>query len=218
MNIHSVTTRRPDLPRQLLDAAVALFAERTYEGTQMPAVAQRAGVGVGSIYRYFPSKEALGNAAFQDAKRALLDELAAAMAEGGPARSTREEFARYWHGFTRYATARPEAFVFLENQQHDTFLAPGSRALTAEVDQLSADFVQRGQQAGEIRDGDAAELVSLALGAFTGLVKLHRPAGLGALPAESLARAEEAVWSLLHRPGEPAAAPTPPPAHEGRNP
>ncbi|MFD5556904.1 helix-turn-helix domain-containing protein [Streptomyces sp. NPDC127068] len=39
----------------------------------MPAVARRTGVGVGSIYRYFPSKEALANAAFQHTKRDLLD-------------------------------------------------------------------------------------------------------------------------------------------------
>ncbi|PBC76559.1 TetR family transcriptional regulator [Streptomyces sp. TLI_235] len=200
MNIHSVTPRKPDLARQLIDAAIALFAERTYEGTQMPAVAQRAGVGVGSIYRYFPSKEALGNAAFQHAKRALLDELAAAMAEGGPAGTIREEFGRFWRGFTRYAGARPDAFVFLEHQQHDTFLAPESLELAAEIDRIAADFIERGQRAGAIRDGDAAQLVALAVGAFTGLVKLHRADGLGATAPADLAAAEDAVWALLHRP------------------
>lgn len=199
MNIHSVAPRKPDLDRLLIDTALALFAERTYEGTQMPAVAQRAGVGVGSIYRYFPSKEALGNAAFQHAKRALLDHLAGALAEGGPAGDIRAEFGRFWRGFTRYAGAYPDAFVFLEHQQHDTFLAPESRALAEEIDRVAADFIERGQRAGEIREGDAAQLVALALGAFTGLVKLRRPGGLPTLPAEDLDRAEAAVWDLLHR-------------------
>ncbi|KJK59431.1 TetR/AcrR family transcriptional regulator [Saccharothrix sp. ST-888] len=193
-----MTSRKPDLARLLIDSAIALFAERTYEGTQMPAVAQLAGVGVGSIYRYFPSKEALGNAAFQHAKRELLDQLAEALAEGGPAGSTREEFGRFWRGFTRYAGEHPAAFVFLEHQQHDTFLAPESQALAAEIDALAADFIARGQQAGEIRDGDAGQLVALAVGAFTGLVKLHRTDGLAGLSAEALGRAEEAVWDLLH--------------------
>ncbi|MFD9128932.1 TetR/AcrR family transcriptional regulator [Kitasatospora sp. NPDC059571] len=194
-----MTPRKPDLAQQLLDSAIALFAERTYEGTQMPAVAQRAGVGVGTIYRYFPSKEALGNAAFQHAKRGLLEELGAALADGGPAASTREEFGRFWRGFTRYASSRPESFVFLEHQQHDTFLDPDSLTLAAEIDRIAADFIARGQQAGAIREGDAEQLVALAIGAFTGLVKLHRPDGLGALSAEALSLAEEAVWDLLHR-------------------
>ncbi|GLW52733.1 HTH-type transcriptional repressor FatR [Kitasatospora phosalacinea] len=200
MNIHSVTPKRPDLDRLLIDSALALFAERTYEGTQMPAVAQHAGVGVGSIYRYFPSKEALGNAAFRHAKRTLLDTLAGALADGGPTGTAREEFARFWRGFTRYASAHPDAFVFLEHQQHDTFLDPESRALADELHRLAADFIERGQRGGAIRDGDAEQLVGLALGAFTGLVKLVRPAGgLDALPAEDLDRAEAAVWDLLHR-------------------
>src|SRR5688500_7489538 len=99
MNIHSVPTRprrsaggthpapgrKPQPGRKPVDpgvpagkrdavlaAALALFTERTYEGTPMPAVAQRAGIGVGTIYRYFPSKEALGNAVFQQGKREML--------------------------------------------------------------------------------------------------------------------------------------------------
>ncbi len=200
MNIHSVSAaRKPDLPQLLLDTALALFAERTYEGTQMPAVAQRAQVGVGSIYRYFPSKEALGNAAFQYAKRALLDGLAEALADGGPTASSREEFARIWRGITRYAGRHHAAFVFLEHQQHDTFLAPESQALAAEVDRLASDFIERGQRAGEIRDGDPQQLVALALGAFAGLVKHLHSTGTAALPSEALTQAEDAVWALLHR-------------------
>ncbi|WP_406197395.1 TetR/AcrR family transcriptional regulator [Kitasatospora sp. NBC_01560] len=203
MNIHSVTPRKPDLAQSLIDAAIALFAERTYEGTQMPAVAQRAEVGVGSIYRYFPSKEALGNAAFQYAKQTLLGVLAAALAEGGPPRSTREEFGRFWRGFTRYATDHPAAFAFLEHQQHDTFLAPASVATAAEIDRVAADFITRGQQAGEIRAGEPCQLVALAVGAFAGLVRHGRPGGLAALGADDLDRAEAAVWDLLHRKAAP---------------
>ncbi|MFJ8476399.1 TetR/AcrR family transcriptional regulator [Kitasatospora sp. NPDC094011] len=190
---------KSDLAQRLLDAAVALFAERTYEGTQMPAVAQRAGVGVGSIYRYFPSKEALGNAAFQHAKRALLAQLAEMLAEGGPAVDIRAEFGLFWRGFTRYASDHLDAFVFLEHQQHDTFLTPESQALANEIDSLAKDFIERGQRAGEIRAGDPEQLVAMAMGAFTGLLKQQRPGGLAQLSPETLAQAEEAVWDLLHR-------------------
>ncbi|MET8630512.1 TetR/AcrR family transcriptional regulator [Kitasatospora sp. NPDC004669] len=187
--------RHHDTPQLLLDAAIALFAERTYEGTQMPAVAARAGVGVGSIYRYFPSKEALGNAAFQDAKRDLLAHLAEATA--APAESIRAEFAQFWAGFTGFAGSRPAAFVFLEHQQHDTFLDEESRALAAELDRIAADFIERGQRAGAIREGEPQFLVALALGAFAGLLRAIRPAAVTDLPPVERDRAEQAVWSLL---------------------
>jgi len=44
---------------QLLAAGLALFAEKGYEGTSIDAVAQRAGVAVGSFYQHFRNKRQL---------------------------------------------------------------------------------------------------------------------------------------------------------------
>jgi AcrR family transcriptional regulator len=43
----------------ILDAALAVFRERGYEGTTIPAIAERAGIAQGTVYNYFPSKEKL---------------------------------------------------------------------------------------------------------------------------------------------------------------
>ena len=42
-----------------MDAALAVFRERGYEGTTIPAIARRAGIAQGTVYNYFPSKERL---------------------------------------------------------------------------------------------------------------------------------------------------------------
>jgi AcrR family transcriptional regulator len=39
-----------------LDAAIALLGEQGYAGCSMAAVAARAGVGTGTVYKHFPSK------------------------------------------------------------------------------------------------------------------------------------------------------------------
>lgn len=52
--VKSVRTRA-----QIVDAALALFRERGYEGTTMRAIADRAGVSVGNAYYYFRSKDQL---------------------------------------------------------------------------------------------------------------------------------------------------------------
>ncbi|WP_230474766.1 TetR/AcrR family transcriptional regulator [Dyella monticola] len=57
----------------LLDAAGACFVEKGYEGTTMTEVAARAGAAIGSLYQFFPTKEALA--------RALLEEYAQAAYE-----------------------------------------------------------------------------------------------------------------------------------------
>jgi AcrR family transcriptional regulator len=43
----------------ILDAAAHLLAERGYTATTTNHVAQRAGVSIGSLYQYFPNKDAL---------------------------------------------------------------------------------------------------------------------------------------------------------------
>ena len=53
-------TRRGESSRAvILQAALDLFQERGYEATTMRAIADRAGVSLGSSYHYFPSKEHL---------------------------------------------------------------------------------------------------------------------------------------------------------------
>jgi AcrR family transcriptional regulator len=44
---------------ELVEAALALWAERGYDGTSVEAIARRAGLSKGSFYVYFPSKLAL---------------------------------------------------------------------------------------------------------------------------------------------------------------
>jgi AcrR family transcriptional regulator len=47
---------------QLLDAAVAEFAASGYDGATMSAIAKRAGAPIGSLYQFFPNKEAIARA------------------------------------------------------------------------------------------------------------------------------------------------------------
>jgi AcrR family transcriptional regulator len=50
--------RRPEArPQEILDAALAVFAEKGFSATRMRDIAQRAGITVVTVYRYFKSKE-----------------------------------------------------------------------------------------------------------------------------------------------------------------
>ena len=46
----------------LLDAAAAVFAEKGYDAATMTEIAARAGAAIGSLYQFFPSKEAVADA------------------------------------------------------------------------------------------------------------------------------------------------------------
>lgn len=70
MSTETPTAREPKRARgkarvaALLDAGAALFEEKGYEATTMTEIAQRAGAAIGSLYQFFPSKEALAEALF----------------------------------------------------------------------------------------------------------------------------------------------------------
>ena len=51
--------RKEARPQELLDAALALFAEKGFAATRAEEVAVRAGVSKGTLYLYYPSKEEL---------------------------------------------------------------------------------------------------------------------------------------------------------------
>jgi AcrR family transcriptional regulator len=53
------TPRAEQTKAGIVEAALALFAERGYEAATMRAIAQRAGVATGNAYYYFGSKEEL---------------------------------------------------------------------------------------------------------------------------------------------------------------
>jgi AcrR family transcriptional regulator len=62
---------------QIVAAAAGLFAQRGFDGTSMNAIAKAAGITIGSIYQYFPNRDAVVDAvaeAYVAAWRAEKDE------------------------------------------------------------------------------------------------------------------------------------------------
>jgi AcrR family transcriptional regulator len=75
--------RRAHRREQILDAATRLFAERGYAEADTQLLAERLGVGKGTLYRYFPSKEDVFLAAADRVMRKLRDRVEACVAGVG---------------------------------------------------------------------------------------------------------------------------------------
>ena len=59
--------RQADRRRQILDAAVKVFARNGFHRARVGDIAEEAGVAYGLVYHYFSSKEALLETIFRDA-------------------------------------------------------------------------------------------------------------------------------------------------------
>lgn len=69
--------------QEILDTAIALFCEKGYEKTSMADIALKMKVAQGLCYRYFPSKEALVEAAVEQYAERLASQVAKAIRRPG---------------------------------------------------------------------------------------------------------------------------------------
>ncbi|MEJ1970519.1 MAG: helix-turn-helix domain-containing protein [Rhizomicrobium sp.] len=79
---------------RLLAAALALFANARQDVT-LSAVAERAGVGIGTLYRHFPTRDALVEAVYRSEVERLSDAAPALLAQMPPEQALETWLTRY---------------------------------------------------------------------------------------------------------------------------
>jgi AcrR family transcriptional regulator len=149
---------------KVLKAARAVFADQGRDA-QMDDVARRARVGVGTVYRHFPTKEAL--------LQALSDEMfdvVAAYAERALERDDAWEAFKdvLWFGGEKTSGDRAFSEVMAAQRSGPPRACPGQIALTASVGEL----MRRAKAAGRMRPDAMIEdipLVMCGIGSASGM-------------------------------------------------
>jgi AcrR family transcriptional regulator len=186
---------RKDRQRNLervLRAARELFAERGSAVT-MEEVAQRAGVGVGTIYRRFPSKEHLFTAVSHAACGDVLQYLEQAVhAERDPISKLRVLVLMQYRYCTRHA-ALLEMHLTPDQQQGGAKVA--QQHLYTGLHHLLQQLIMEGQQHGVMGRGDPAVLSALCLELLNPHACKHLQRVVGGHADEV---AEHVIWFLLN--------------------
>jgi TetR/AcrR family fatty acid metabolism transcriptional regulator len=84
-----------DKRRQILDAAVRVFASRGFHACRVSDIADEAGVAYGLVYHYFSSKDEVLDTVFLERWNVLLDVIREADAGDGAARDKLERIAGF---------------------------------------------------------------------------------------------------------------------------
>src|SRR5215475_4275785 len=85
----------PDKRRQILDAAIRVFARQGFYATRVSDIADEAGVAYGLVYHYFKSKDEVLNELFSERWSLLLAAIEEADREGVSARAKLEAAAGF---------------------------------------------------------------------------------------------------------------------------
>lgn len=196
MNIHSFVTRmalNDDKREAVLQAALILFSDRGFHGVAVPEIAARAGVGAGTIYRHFESKEAIVNALYQRWKGSLSATLMGEFPFTKPARAQVEHVVDRLFDF---AKKHPQALKFLEAHHHAPYLDVQSKALEARLTEpVRAFFEQHGRVT---RKAQPELLFGILWGGVMGVVRASWE-GYLALDHVVIRQTKEAIWDALRR-------------------
>jgi len=186
----SAAPSKADLVR---DAALALMAERGFHGTAMPDVARAAGVGVGTIYRHFRTKEEMANAVYRRCKEGFAE---AVFSAGLPEGDRQAQFHGLWRRMADFARREPAAFRFLELHHHADYLDDASRAASDNVMAPAVAFLAQAAREGVVRPLPPPLLIAVVWGALVGLVKAGWK-GDFALDDHSIALAAGCAWAAI---------------------
>jgi AcrR family transcriptional regulator len=163
----------PFLREQILQSAMELFAEREFELVLIDDVAARAGVGKGSVYRQFKSKEELYAAAVINGFGELHREIRAALAR---CTSTREQIETIVRHSVEFFWSRRQFFALLRDPKA---LRPSTerryRAQRNDLSQLISGVLDNGIRRGTIRPGlDTRMAAESLLGMVRGINRYGR--------------------------------------------
>jgi len=137
---------KADKRQKIRRAAHLLFSERGYDDTTIRAIAQRAGVGLGTVFAYASDKRDLLFLIFNDELAALTD---AALAEIDDRRPLLDQVLRVFRAHYRYFARQPDLSRFMlreltfyvagpEAQRFQASRTRLERGLTALVDRAKA--------------------------------------------------------------------------------
>ncbi len=206
MNIHSITksSTQTDLGNKrerIIHATIRLISEYGFHGTPISMIAQEAGVGAGTIYRYFKDKDTLVLEIFTQVNGAFKQTLLHGYDEGHP---VRDRFLHLCRGIFQYGMKNPYEFKFIEqfyNSPYGTtlrrekiFCNCGDTGQDLPLEQVFA----AGQAQQVIKKLPLAALIALAIGPIVFLVK-DSIAGLIQLDEATINNTLAACWDAIHQ-------------------
>lgn len=139
-----------DRRRQILDAAVGVFARKGFNATRVSDIADEAGVAYGLLYHYFRSKDELLDTVFTERWALMLEAISAADAREASAREKLDDIAGFIVGSYHHDPDLMKVIIVEVTRAANSFGQTHLPQIREAFDRISA-IVARAQQSGEFR-------------------------------------------------------------------
>lgn len=183
---------------EIVRAALELIAEQGFHGAPMAMIAERAGVGAGTIYRYFENKDVLIKELYQELEGMIYPYILNGYSTEAPFR------ARFLHlgtALLRYFIERPLHFRYLEQFHNSPYgvefrrdkLLGNERGCDAYRELFEQGLAQQ-----VLKDFPLVILFDLAFGPLISVARDHI-LGFVHLDEPMISRTIEACWDGIRR-------------------
>ena len=189
---------KPDKRDEIVRAALEIIAEHGFHGAPMAMIADRAGVGAGTIYRYFENKDVL----ITELYRELEDRIYPVITEGyAEVKAFRERFLHLGTALLRYFIENPLDFRYLEQFHNSPYGVEFRRdRLLGERDgcDVYRELFDEGIAQQVLKDVPLPIFFALTFGPLLAVARDHI---LGFIMLDDLliARTIEACWDAVRR-------------------
>lgn len=169
MSSHSASEPRwrrlpEERPAQILEAALAVFAERGLSAARLDDIASRAGVSKGTIYLYFPNKEELFREVIRNSVIAYIERAEQSFDQTPDAvQALREWMSGYWAWLRSPAFPTMHRLINSEMHSFPDLAAFYTKEVIERAHRLVSGMIERAMQQGTVRRMDplvAARMLS----------------------------------------------------------
>ena len=190
-----MVVRPQDKKAAVFAAALELIAEQGFTRAPMALIAERADVGVGTIYRHFAGKDDLVNALYLDIKARLAAHTLRGYSDSMP---VHEAFRLLLGNTVRYLTDHPAELSFTEQYENSPVITDATRRDFSRMTGPIGELFERAGGQHLLRDLPFEVLLALVRGAILALVKLQL-SGATRLDDATLDAALDAIWAIVER-------------------
>ena len=154
-------------------AAIDLISEQGFHGASMSMISEKAGVGIGTIYRYFENRDALIRTMYKEKEERLVTFL---LADYPYDRPVRECFFHVGTGVIDYFVRNPIDFKYSEQFHHSPYGVEHRRNrifASAGKPDIFIDLYERGTAQQVIRDLPLVAFFNLAFAPIIWTIRDH---------------------------------------------
>ena len=185
--------KKIDKKALILDATLVLMSENGFHGAPISLIAEKAGIGAGTIYRYFKNKEELINELFIEIKRRVINAMYCGYDETAP---YKERFKVLWINMINYYRKHPKEFIFIEQHRYAPYVSTITRAESMRVLSPVLLFFLEGKKKKYIKHLPLYTIIGLIHGPIITMVKLNLDHNR-IITDDQIIHAEQACWDAV---------------------